>query len=61
VKVICAWCRLEGKPDLLGEKEPFGNPDETHGICNQHFVGLTDQIAEMARARASESPDRRAA
>ena len=25
VKVICAWCRHEGNPGYLGEREPFDN------------------------------------
>ena len=51
--MVCAWCRRDGKPDLMGEKAPLEDPRETHGICDEHFVGLTGQIAEMARARAA--------
>jgi len=36
VKVICAWCRDEGKPGYLGEREPFDNPAPTHGVCLRH-------------------------
>ncbi len=36
VKVICAWCRDEGKPGDLGEREPLDDPAPTHGVCSRH-------------------------
>ena len=36
MKVVCAWCRAEGKPGYLGEREPFDNPAPTHGVCLRH-------------------------
>jgi hypothetical protein len=60
MRTICAWCQREGKPDFLHEKAPFDDPRETHGICDDHFVGLTGQIAEMARARAADRDERAA-
>lgn len=36
MKVVCAWCRREGRPAILGEREPFDDPGETHGICGRH-------------------------
>src|SRR2546422_1020840 len=36
IQVICAWCRHEGKPGYLGEREPFDNPAPTHGVCLRH-------------------------
>jgi len=36
MKVICAWCRREGRPAYLGEREPLDDPAETHGICRRH-------------------------
>jgi hypothetical protein len=36
MQVICAWCRHEGKPGYLGEREPFDNPAPTHGVCFRH-------------------------
>ena len=32
MKVICSWCEAEGKPAVVREKEPFDDPDETHGV-----------------------------
>jgi hypothetical protein len=29
VKIVCAWCAEEGRPALIGEKEPMDDPDET--------------------------------
>jgi hypothetical protein len=31
-----SWCRHEGKPGYLGEREPFDNPAPTHGVCFRH-------------------------
>ncbi len=36
MNVVCAYCAAEGKPALIGEKEPFDDPRETHGICAAH-------------------------
>ena len=36
MKVICSWCRQEGKAALVGEKAPLGDARETHGICVVH-------------------------
>ncbi|MCP9453040.1 MAG: hypothetical protein NNA23_10200 [Nitrospira sp.] len=40
VKIICAWCLQEGKVALLGEKMPFDDLRETHGICRAHQLAL---------------------
>jgi hypothetical protein len=36
MNIICSWCRQEGKPELVGEKAPFDDARETHGICVVH-------------------------
>jgi hypothetical protein len=36
VKIVCAWCAKEGKPAVIGEKEPLDDPDETTGVCKEH-------------------------
>jgi hypothetical protein len=36
MKVICSWCRQEGKLELVGEKAPLDDARETHGICVRH-------------------------
>jgi hypothetical protein len=36
MKIICSWCRQEGKPELVGEKAPLDDARETHGICVVH-------------------------
>jgi len=36
MKIVCSWCRREGKPELVGEKAPFDDARETHGICVVH-------------------------
>jgi hypothetical protein len=36
MKAYCAWCRQEGRSGGLGEREPFDDPGETHGVCDRH-------------------------
>jgi 4-hydroxy-2-oxoheptanedioate aldolase len=38
VKIVCAWCADEGRPAIIGEKEPLDEPDETIGVCKWHKV-----------------------
>ncbi len=36
MKIVCSWCRQEGKTELVGEKAPLDDARETHGICAAH-------------------------
>ena len=36
MKVVCSWCRKEGKAEFVGEKAPLDDARETHGICAVH-------------------------
>ncbi len=36
MKIVCSWCRQEGRPELVGEKAPLDDARETHGICVVH-------------------------
>jgi len=42
MKIVCAWCRRDGKPGYLGEREPLDNPELTHGICAHHTAELLE-------------------
>jgi hypothetical protein len=44
MKALCAWCRSEGQPDYLGEREPFDNPASTHCICPAHRERLLELL-----------------
>jgi hypothetical protein len=44
MKVVCAWCKQEGRSGLLGECEPFDDPAETHGICSRHSQTMVEQL-----------------
>jgi hypothetical protein len=62
VKVVCAYCAAEGKPALMGEKEPLDDPGETHGICAEHQRCLAWTIEEFFQqsppcVRKPASPD----
>lgn len=57
MRVLCAWCQKEGKPALIGEKEPLEDPAESHGLCAEHRKQVEDELArhrdELARHRAA--------
>jgi len=36
MKIVCSWCRREGKAEFVGEKAPLDDARETHGICLFH-------------------------
>lgn len=40
MKIVCAWCEHEGLPSRLGEKAPFGDARETHGLCPKHLAAV---------------------
>jgi hypothetical protein len=42
MKVVCSWCRKEGKAEFVREKAPLDDARETHGICVLH----RDQIRQ---------------
>ena len=46
MKVVCSWCRKEGKAEFVGEKAPLDDARETHGICMLH----RDQIRQHWQA-----------
>jgi hypothetical protein len=50
MKVICSWCRKEGKAEFVGEKAPLDDARETHGICVLHC----DQIRQRWQASIQE-------
>ena len=36
MKVVCSWCRKEGRDEFVREKAPLEDVRETHGICILH-------------------------
>jgi hypothetical protein len=40
MKVICSWCRGEGRSGLVGEKAPLDDLRETHSICLEHETAV---------------------
>lgn len=55
MKVLCAWCEKDGKPALMGEREPLDDPTETHGLCPEHRLQVE---AEFARGKAEAERQR---
>lgn len=37
MRAFCAWCQRDGGPSFLGEREPFDDDSETHGVCRRHL------------------------
>jgi hypothetical protein len=54
MKIVCSWCRREGKTGLVGEKAPFDDARETHGICgiHRHDVEARWQVSVHTTSRA---------
>jgi hypothetical protein len=46
MKVVCSWCRKEGKDEFVREKAPLDDARETHGICVLH----RDQVRQHWQA-----------
>ena len=44
MEVLCAWCRLEGKPGYLGERESLEDLGPTHGVCANHKEQLLESL-----------------
>ena len=40
LRAFCAWCQREGGPAFLGEREPFDDDGETHGVCRRHLQNI---------------------
>lgn len=50
MKVLCAWCLKEGKPEaesLIGEKEPVNDEHTSHGICPHHRQEVEDRVTRL--------------
>ena len=45
MKIVCSWCRQEGKAELVGEKAPLDDARETHGICVVHRHDVRSPLA----------------
>ena len=51
MKIICSWCRGEGRVGLVGEKAPLEDLRETHGICLGHQRAMkTGGATNLCRA-----------
>jgi hypothetical protein len=49
MRIVCSWCRGEGLHDFVGEKAPFEDLRETHGICFAHRVAVQARWKEAGR------------
>ena len=48
MRVVCAWCRQEGRPGFIGERAPLDDPAETHGICSRHSTRVLEHVPSSA-------------
>ncbi len=44
MKIVCAWCKEEGRGVVLGEREPLDDTTETHTICSRHRAKLLEEL-----------------
>jgi hypothetical protein len=54
--IVCSWCRKEGKDEFLGEKVPFDDRRETHGICVIHHRQVLMRWWEVVRVTGFSGP-----
>jgi hypothetical protein len=52
--VVCSWCRHEGLAGVVGEKAPFEDRRETHGICPSHRIQVRAGWKEFPHSTQSE-------
>jgi hypothetical protein len=48
MRVLCAWCCRDGQSGYLGEREPFDNPEPTHGICEPHKAQFLESLPSQS-------------
>lgn len=48
MRAICAWCKAEGRPADLGEREPLDDASETHGLCPTHLATVLAQLPSVS-------------
>ncbi|HEY5627156.1 MAG TPA: hypothetical protein VIR79_04380 [Nitrospira sp.] len=59
MKIVCSWCRQEGKAELVGEKAPLDDARETHGICASHRTQVHEHWWASVQIAASTGVDTR--
>lgn len=47
MRVVCAWCKQEGRDVALGTREPVDDTTETHGICARHSEEMLEQLPSV--------------
>jgi hypothetical protein len=47
MKVVCAWCEVEGKETLIGEIGLYDWQVTSHGICIDHEKAVLRQIKDL--------------
>src|SRR5437870_7477972 len=50
MRVLCAWCLKENKPEpeaLIGEREPFEDQEDSHGICPDHRREFEQRVTRL--------------
>jgi hypothetical protein len=50
MRIICSWCRGEGRIGLVGEKAPLEDRRETHSICLEHEKAVRARWAVRRRS-----------
>jgi hypothetical protein len=58
VKVVCAWCRSEGREGLIGDRPPLDDPRETSGVCWMHKLETLQRTRTSVMDRDAPARDR---
>ena len=53
MKVLCTYCEMEGKPALIEEREPLGDPMVSHGVCAEHQRRLSTEMEVLRKGLAA--------
>jgi hypothetical protein len=59
MRIVCSWCRKEGKAEFVGEKAPLDDPRETHGICVVHRAQVHAHWWASSQVAANSGDDTR--
>jgi hypothetical protein len=49
MRLVCSWCKREKKSSLIAEVDPRDNPEETHGLCEEHRRHVVQQLQQDER------------
>ena len=46
--IVCSWCIKDGRSGVVGEKPPFDDHRQTHGICEKHAALARSELKTLS-------------